>query len=85
MLYRLFTEDVNRGDIEELTANEFPGFTVYKATGYWQGEAEQSLIIEIVADTDQLERVKALAETIKVNNHQQAVLVETIANHSYMV
>lgn len=85
MLYRLFTEDINRADIEELTANEFDGFTVYKATGYWQGTPEQSLIVEIVADTDKLDKVKRLAEAIKVNNHQQAVLVETIANHHYMI
>ena len=85
MLYRMLTEDINRDDILELTSNEFDGFTIYKATGYWQGVGENSLIIEVISENDIADKWQALAETIKANNKQQAVLIETMQNHSYMV
>jgi hypothetical protein len=33
-----------------LFGRTFPGFTVYDATGYWNGKAEQCTVVELVSD-----------------------------------
>jgi hypothetical protein len=80
-LYRIYTEDKNRADIEELAGNFLPSCTIYQAIGLWQGSKEHSLIIEYI-DTLEMarpemakENVHSLAVIIKKHNKQQAVLV----------
>ena len=76
-LYRIYTEDKDRQGIIELASTHFKGFTVCPAYGYWEGIPESSIIIEIQVDGTDIERnqVYKLAQDIKVQNKQQAVLV----------
>lgn len=84
MLYRIFTEDVNREKIEAILTKYYPGFTITKAKGYWRLQKEDSLIIEIVTeDTDTT--IKQIAGEIKTENNQQAVLIQKIKNQQFWV
>lgn len=60
MLYRLFTEDKNRAEVEKIASKHFQGFTMISALGYWQRNPESSLIIEIV--TENQDEVNALIQ-----------------------
>lgn len=71
--YRIYTENKDKGWIEELLSIGFYGFTVVKACGYWQGQEEKSL--EIIIYTDNTQLVQAMAEKIKHHNKQDAVLI----------
>lgn len=75
MLYRLYTEDKNREGIEQIISKYFDGFTLIPAIGYWKGNKEQSLIVEILSDKDVLPVVEQIAEEIKRVNDQQSVLI----------
>ena len=86
MLYRIITEDRNRYDTEQLVSDHFSDFTLIGATGFWQGKLEDSLIIEI--NTDVLNagyRIGVLAKLIKVQNKQEAVLVQEIPCKSSLI
>lgn len=72
-MYRIYTEDKNRKGIIACAATLFDGFTALPATGYWKGEKENALILEF--DTEDANKVHALAENIRLLNHQEAVLV----------
>ncbi len=74
--YRIFTEDVNRDKILELAGKRFKGFTVTTGTGYFEGQPEAALILEIV--TSDTPGVALLAEEIRKANSQQSVLVSRI-------
>lgn len=83
MIFRLYTENKNLDEIIRSTALRFNGFTVFKGIGYWQGQAELSVCLEIVEtdhnkvmDTELV--VHSLAETIRAANGQDAVLVVSI-------
>jgi hypothetical protein len=78
MVYRLFTEDKNHKDIEKIVSRYFDGFTIIPALGYWKGERERSLIIEISSETDEESQIRQLASEIKLYNHQQSVLIERV-------
>jgi hypothetical protein len=76
--YRIYTENKNRECIELAASKAFESFTIYSATGYWQGAKENSLVIEIIqfiAETWFQRKVNNLARVIKCFNEQQAVLV----------
>ena len=75
MLYRLYTEDINRRKVEVLVAKYFEGFTIIPATGYWQLKREQTIIIDIEGEEGNLigcyESVKSLCNDIKHLNKQE--------------
>lgn len=78
MLFRIYTEDKNRPEVERIVTEQFDGFTLIGAAGYWQGEREQSLIVEIVAPINDAPKVFTVASAIKRANKQQAVLVVAV-------
>lgn len=82
-LHRLFIEDVNRGALIDLVSSYFDGFSVREQIGYWQGQAEKSLLIEVI--TDKTAAVYELAGKIKALNCQESVLVEIVSNSAYFV
>lgn len=85
MLYRIYTEDKNRGTIAGIAGNYFPGFTLISATGYWNGKAELSLIVEIVGEQSDGLDVLAVAHQIKAVNEQEAVLITRHDSSSELV
>lgn len=79
MLYRICTENKNYEDIVKLVSRYFDGFTVIKTEGYWKGQKEHSLIIEIVSDAkDTEQKIGKIIFDIKRMNKQESVLVEKI-------
>ena len=77
-LYRILTEHKNRAAIVARVSRDFHGFTVLEAAGMWRGVAERTLVIEIVAETADYAAVRAVADTIKWANQQEAVLLQVI-------
>jgi len=77
-LYRIYTEDVNREEIERIAALYFDSFTISQAVGYWTGAREHSLLIEIFEASrfyHAQQKVGCIAKAIKLANKQEAVLV----------
>jgi len=73
-MYRIYTEDTRRSRIKALANVYFPnGFTMLRGEGCWRGNCEKSLIIEVSASE---EDVRCFADALKVENHQEAVLVQ---------
>ncbi len=86
MLYRIITEDKNRHKTVVLVTNHFKDFTIISAIGYWNGIAESSLIIEVSTDVINAGyRIGVLAKLIKVQNQQDAVLVQEIPCNSSLI
>lgn len=84
MLYRIFTEDVNRQTVVHMVSQSFDGFTVYSTIGYWKGEREHSLTIEISGKVSKA-KVFKLAKAIKIYNKQQNVLIQMVKESSKLV
>ena len=84
MLYRIFTEDKNQLAIEKILNTYYEGFTIFKGDGFWRLQKENSLIIEIITE-DEDAKINKLAEEIKAKNGQEAVLVQKIKNHQWLI
>jgi uncharacterized membrane-anchored protein YitT (DUF2179 family) len=82
-MYRIYTEDVNRTNIENILGAHVEGYTLFPAVGSWKGHKEQSLIIEL-ADTSTKD-VYSIAREIKQANRQDSVLVVHIPNEAHFV
>lgn len=75
-IYRVYTEDKNKGEILQLVAKRFQSFTLQPTLGYYRGKSERSIVIEIVGAAKR--EVNAVARRIGAMNGQKSVLVLTL-------
>ena len=87
MLYRILTEDKgNATAVTDIVAYAFGAFTCYSARGMWEGKSKLTLIIEVdTLGRDRLNEVRTVADKIKVLNSQDAVLVQQVETHSFLI
>jgi len=79
MLYRIFTENLNTEKIADIVNKYFEGYTLLNGVGYWQGEKENCLIIEIITNNkSDIDKIELIAYAIKKLNHQQAILIQQV-------
>lgn len=88
MIYRIVTED--KGDhwtqaVEILVSKSFDGFSISKQVGYYKGQKEKSIVIEINQTDDALGKVWILCEKIRDTLNQECVLLQTIASNSNFI
>ena len=74
-LYCIYLEDLDvyRAASRAAVAAQFEGFTVIKAQGYWRGQREDSVVIEILGTPEDAATVRALSLTLRDLNRQEAV------------
>jgi hypothetical protein len=82
-VYRIYTEDLNRADVLRLAAAKFENFTLQPTTGYFQGKAEDSIVIEIVQAQEK--DVAELAKSIRRLNGQKSVLTVSLSGEAERV
>lgn len=85
MLYRIFTEDKNRTEIEKIIGCSFDSFTIIPCVGYWQGEQEDSIIIEISCNNALKYKIQALCGWIRIWNGQESVLLQEVSVTSELI
>lgn len=86
MIIRIYTEDTNRKNTLDLCSTYFAGFTVTFGQGYWKGQVEKSLIIEIaIHSPSSVKRAYRLAKEIKVLNGQESVLVTESESRNQLI
>jgi hypothetical protein len=77
-LYRIYTEDVGRENIERIVALYFDSYSINNQMGYWHGGREYTCVIEIFEPASfyhAQQKVGCIAQAIKQANKQEAVLV----------
>lgn len=81
--YRIYTEDKNRKGIVDIVKTRFDGFTLFEGTGYWKGQPERSLIIEIITpcNSGDDKAIADIAADIKFINQQEAVFITKSSTH----
>lgn len=72
-VFRIYTENVNRKKVLQAVAKEFENFTFQPTTGYFRGQPEKSVVIEIV--NAKKKDVDEVARNIRRINGQKSVLV----------
>jgi hypothetical protein len=82
-VHRIYTEDVDRKAVIAATAAAFSSFTLQPTTGYFQGKAEASIVIEIVEAEDR--EVEDLARKIRGIGGQKTVLVMSLAGEAKQI
>jgi len=82
-VHRIYTEDVDRKAVIAATAAAFSSFTLQPTTGYFQGKAEASIVIEIMEAEDR--EVEALARKIRAIAGQKTVLIMSLAGQARQI
>jgi hypothetical protein len=71
-IHRIYTERKNSRAILQLIGEQFESFTVHPTVGYFRGDKENSIAIEIVGAS--VSAITKLAVRIKQMNGQKSVL-----------
>lgn len=63
--------------LKNVVSRHFAGFTVIDADGFWEGSGERTIIIEILAGTDDnaADLVQAIADRYKKEFYQDSVMI----------
>ena len=74
--YRIYTENKRKRFLLRLFSESFPGFTVYKATGFWQGKQEKTLVFEIITNDLSADcKLSKMCKQICGYNSQNEILI----------
>lgn len=74
--YKIYTERKNKKFLLRLFSESFPGFTMYEATGYWDGTVEKTYVFEIIADVaDAMLKITRICKCICGYNKQDTVML----------
>lgn len=82
-MFRILTENANPGKIKNILVTLGLDYTIYPAQGSWHGIVENSLIIEF--DNATRADVERAAMSIKMQNSQEAVLLQELPTVSWLV
>ena len=67
-------------EIEKITgiiSKYFEGFTAFEVIGYWKGQREKTLKVEIVTEEDNTKLVK-VGKELKIALDQESIMLEII-------
>ncbi len=86
MIYRIYTEDTaEHATTLDIVSRYFDGFTTYFAVvGYWRGQPESSLVIEILTD-EPPSVIARLAEDIRAHLNQATVLIVALLAEATLI
>lgn len=82
-LYKIYTENKNRHELEKCIYRYFDCFTITQAAGHWLGHHEHSVIIDIV--TNKESEVYDMVWDIRKLLNQESVLVVAVPCESKLV
>lgn len=85
MIYRLYTEDLNRKEVIKIITKYYQGFTIIEATGFWRLNKEKTIIIEIVTVGLFFGNIENIVDEIKKLNNQESILVARISGDSSFI
>lgn len=66
--------------IEAVLARHFQGFTTYEVAGYWKGQRERTLKVEVVTE-EQPAKLTTVARELAHELEQQSVLMEIVESN----
>lgn len=78
------TKELESSKIEAIVAGHFDGFTESEVTGYWKGNKERTLKIEVITDKTAGELAR-IAKELKKELNQESVLMEIIESNSAFI
>ena len=81
--HRILTEDRNRDAVISILSKYFESFSLVPQLGYWKGQSEPSIAIEIIGAA-YADVLRACREIREVNN-QEAVLIFSVTGKSTLV
>ncbi len=81
--YRLYTENKNREGFETLIGKFFQSFSIFEGVGYWEGQREDCLMIEVIdiygkneiEHEEMKKQIQRLGTAIAFYNTQNQVMI----------
>jgi hypothetical protein len=82
-IHRLYTEQKNKRLITRLLSEHFESFTLQPVTGYYQGNSEKAIVVEIIGARPSA--IRKVADQIKKMNGQKSILTISFPAQSNVI
>lgn len=76
--FTIYTEERDIEAIRYAVSREFEAATFFVGDGFWKGDIEKAVAIQIIGHESQRGAVHAVAHEIKRVNEQEAVLITAV-------
>lgn len=74
------TKELETGKIEAVVSRFFEGFTAHEVIGYWHGNRERTLKVEVVTEADSTTLAR-VAKELCAALEQESVMMEVIESN----
>ena len=78
------THELEREKIEGVLAQHYEGFSAFEIVGYWNGEREKSLMIEVISEEPATLHAKVAKKLCEVCEQDTVMLEVTEVNATFI-
>ena len=78
------THELEVDKIEQIVSKYFDGFSTFEIVGYWKGNKERTLKVEVVTEVDTT-IVAKVAKDLKEQLQQDAIMVEVLDSNTMFI
>lgn len=78
------TKQLERDKAIEIINEYFEGFTAYEVVGFWKGQQEKTLKVEIISDEADTKIIR-LCKELKTELKQEAILLEKVESNTAFI
>ena len=67
--------------VSQMVSLFFKGFTLQEVSGYYEGKSEETYLIEIIAQPEEVQKIYLLKQALKERFNQESVLLTSQAEN----
>ena len=79
------THQVEKEKALKILSETYEGMSISEIVGYWQGEAEKTMLVMVICETVDYTQVKTVCKKLNNELDQQAIMVEILESNTMFI
>ena len=79
------TQQLEKEKALKILSETYEGMSISEIVGYWQGEAEKTMLVMVICETVDYTQVKTVCKKLNNELDQQAIMVEILESNTMFI
>ena len=79
------THQLEKEKALKILSETYEGMSISEIVGYWQGEAEKTMLVMVICETVDYTQVKTVCKKLNNELDQQAIMVEILESNTIFI
>jgi len=79
------THQLEKEKALKILSETYEGMSISEIVGYWQGEAEKTMLVMVICETVDYTQVKTVCKKLNNELDQQAIMVEILESNTMFI